>query len=74
MNDTSEHNTLQISDIMLSHPQIKSFDELVELVKNAARAGAVNLVFDLKPEYLNTPRNWQDQLEAAFCSVIGDGR
>ncbi len=74
MNDTPDNTTLQISDLMLSHPHVTSFDELVELVKTAARAGAVNLVFDLKPEYFNTPRNWQDQLEAAFCSVIGDGR
>ena len=74
MNDTPDHTTLQISDLILSHPHVQSFDELVELVKTAARAGAVNLVFDLKPEYINTPRNWQDKLEAAFCSVIGDGR
>ena len=74
MNDTPDNTTLQISDLMLSHPQVRSFDGLVELVKTAARAGAVNLVFDLKPEYTDTPRNWQDQLEMAFCSVIGDGR
>jgi hypothetical protein len=74
MNDTPDNTTLQISDLIIGHPQVRSFDELKELVKTAARAGAVNLVFDLKPEYTDTPRNWQDQLEAAFCSVIGDGR
>lgn len=69
-----ENTTIQISDLIIAHPDVTSFAGLEELVKVAARAGAVNLSFDLKPEYTDTPRNWRDRLEIAFCSVIGDGR
>lgn len=67
MDDT----TVQISDLMISHPNVTSFEGLKDLVKQAARAGAVNLSFDLKPEYQDTPRDWQTQLEIAFTSVPG---
>lgn len=66
-----DNTTVQISDLMISHPDVTSFDSLKELVKKAARAGAVNLSFDLKPEYQDTPRDWRDQLEIAFTSVPG---
>lgn len=69
-----EDTTVQISDLVINHPEVRSFAGLLELVKVAARAGAVNLSFDLKPEFTDTPRNWQDQLEIAFTSVVGDGR
>jgi hypothetical protein len=69
-----EHTTVQISDLIIGHPDVRSFTGLEDLVKAAARAGVVNLSFDLKPEYTDTPRNWQDRLEIAFTSVVGDGR
>ncbi len=65
---------LQISDIIIAHPEVTSFSQLEELGKEAARQGAIHLSFDLKPEYPDTPRNWQDRLETAFLSVIGSGR
>ncbi|MBJ7534258.1 sulfur relay protein DsrC [Rhodomicrobium vannielii ATCC 17100] len=65
---------IQISDIIIAHPEINSFEELESLVQEAARQGAIHLAFDLKPEYPDTPRNWQDRLEAAFLSIIGSGR
>ena len=65
---------VQISDIIIAHPEISTFSGLEELVKEAARQGAIHLSFDLKPEYPDTPRNWQDRLEAAFLSIIGAGR
>ena len=65
---------LLISDMIIAHPEVSSFRELEKLVKEAARRGTIHLSFDLKPEYSDTPRNWQDRLEAAFLSVIGSGR
>lgn len=64
---------LQISDMIITHPEITSFSQLEELVKEAARAGTIHLSFDLKPEYPDTPRNWQDRLETAFLSIVGSG-
>lgn len=69
-----ENSTIQISDLIISHPEISSFKDLEELVRKAARAGAINLSFDLKPDYQDTPRAWQDRLEAVFTSVVPEIR
>ena len=61
---------VQISDLIIAHPEITSFEQLEELVKEAARRGEIHLSFDLKPEYQDTPRKWQDRLETAFTSII----
>ena len=59
----------------LSHtPSSPPSTELEELVKEAARQGEIHLSFDLKPEYQDTPRKWQDRLETAFTSIIPRGR
>ncbi len=63
-----------ISDMIIAHPEVTSFSGLEELVKEAAREGAIHLNFDLKPEYPDTPRNWHDRLETAFLSIVGSGR
>ena len=65
---------VQISEMIISFPEVSSFSGLEELVKEAARQGAIHLSFDLKPEYPDTPRNWQHRLETAFLSIIGSGR
>ncbi len=65
---------VQISELIIAHPEITSFGELEELVKEAARQGTIQLSFDLKPEYPDTPRKWQDRLEIAFTSIIPSGR
>ncbi len=65
---------VQISELIIAHPEITSFEELEGLVKEAARQGTIHLSFDLKPEYPDTPRKWQDRLETAFTSVIPSGR
>ncbi|MCC2114029.1 MAG: sulfur relay protein DsrC [Hyphomicrobiales bacterium] len=55
-----------LSDLIISHPDVQSFDELVELVVAAAREGERFIAFDVKPDYRDTPRNWEMKLEAAF--------
>jgi hypothetical protein len=65
---------LLISGIFIARHGVTSFSELEELVKEAARQGAIHLNFDLEPEYPDTPRNGQDRLEAAFLSIVGSGR
>lgn len=65
---------LLISDMVIAHPELTSFSGLEDLVKEAARQGAIHLNFDLKPEYPDTPRYWQDRLETAFLSIVGGGR
>jgi len=63
-----------LSDLIIQHPEVSSFDELLELVVRTAKAGEIFLEYDVKPDYRDTPRNWRDQLEAAFMGVIGSDK
>ena len=69
----NEKTMLLISDMIIAHPEVTSFAGLEEFVKAAARQGAIQLSFDLTPEYADTPRNWRDRLETAFLSIVGNG-
>lgn len=60
--------TIQIllSDIIIQHPEIDSFEELLAAVRHIASDDMLFLEFDVKPDYRDTPRDWQWQLEGAF--------
>ncbi len=60
---------IQISDLIIAHPEITSFVELEELMKDAARQGTIHLTFDLKPEYPDAPRNWQTGWKPRSCRL-----
>jgi len=60
---------VQISDLIIAHPEITSCDELGKLVAEAARGGAIHLYFDVKPEFPDTPRGWEKRLELAFYAA-----
>lgn len=57
---------INLSQIVIEHPEIRSFRELVSFVEQEARHGTIHLQFDVKPDYPDTPRNWEFQLEGAF--------
>jgi len=56
-----------ISDIIIQHPEINSFDELLAAVRHITSDDMLFLEFDIKPDYRDTPRDWQWQLEGAFA-------
>ena len=58
---------VKISDIMIRHPEVTSFVGLLETCRGITSDNVLFLNFDLKPDYRDTPRNWQWQLEAAFA-------
>ena len=60
---------LNLSDIIIQNPQINSFEELKELMKEYASGEVVLLNFDIKPDFRDTPKNWQWQLEGAFMQT-----
>lgn len=64
----------KLSDLIISYPDVDSFADLTELVRHAAGAGYMHLEFDIKPDYRDTPRNWQWVLETAFARGLGNGR
>ncbi len=56
-----------LSEIIIQHPEVNSFNELMAAVrKHASADGEVFLNVDIKPDYRDTPRDWQWRLEAAF--------
>jgi hypothetical protein len=56
----------QLSDLIIGHPEVTTFNELIELVQHAGESGEMFLQFDVKPDFRDTPRNWQWVLESAF--------
>jgi hypothetical protein len=57
---------IMISDIIIQHPEINSFQALLEAVRNITSNDMLFLSFDVKPDYRDTPRDWEWQLEGAF--------
>jgi hypothetical protein len=57
---------VMISDIIIQHPEINSFQELLDAVRNITSNDMLFLSFDVKPDYRDTPRDWEWQLEGAF--------
>jgi hypothetical protein len=61
---------LKLSDILVAHKEVESFDELIPIIQDIARSGERFFRIDLKPPYPDTPENWEDRLEAAFSGLI----
>mgnify|MGYP001826461433 FL=1 len=61
---------LKLSDILVAHKEVESFDELVPIIQEVARGGERFFRIDLKPPYPDTPEDWEDRLEAAFSGLI----
>lgn len=57
---------IKVSDLMIGHPDVRSFEDLKRLVSASARSGYRFLQFDVKPEFVDTPRNWDLILETVF--------
>ena len=61
---------LKLSDILISHKEVESFQELIPLIEEVARSGERFFRMDVKPPYHDTPTDWEDRLEAAFSGRI----
>lgn len=61
---------LYLSQILISHQELQSFDELIPVVQEHARGGERFMRMDVKPPYADTPEDWEDRLEAAFSARI----
>ena len=67
MTDSSSGDGLiKVSDLIIEHPGVTSFKDLERLVIGAAKSGYRFLQFDVKPDFVDTPRNWDLRLEALF--------
>jgi len=59
---------LYLSEILLQHHDIETFEQLCELVTRRAQ-GEIHFKIDVKPTYPDTPANWEDRLEGAFVGI-----
>ncbi len=56
---------LLLSDVLIQSPEIESFEQLLEVIK-IRRQGEMFFRIDVKPQFADTPENWEDRLEAEF--------
>ena len=56
----------RVSELLIANPKMRSFEELETAVVEAARSGEIHLYMDIKPEFPDTPRNWERDLEIVF--------
>jgi hypothetical protein len=56
---------LYLSEIMMQHPEADSFEKLLDVVKERAKT-EIFFRIDVKPQFADTPDNWEDRLEATF--------
>jgi hypothetical protein len=61
---------LKLSDILVEHKEVESFEELLPLIQAVARQGERFFRMDVKPPYPDTPENWEDRLEGAFSGLV----
>lgn len=61
---------LMLSEILIEHKEIESFEELVPVIQEHAKRGEMFFRMDVKPPFPDTPDNWEDQLEAAFSGRL----
>lgn len=56
----------KLSDFIITNPQVVNFEELKQVIAQAATNGVMQIEMDIKPDYRNTPRNWAWVLEDVF--------
>jgi len=58
---------LYLSEMLIQHHELQSFDELVGLLEKTKQESNERFFrIDVKPPFFDTPENWEDRLEAAF--------
>lgn len=60
---------LCLSDVLLAHHELESFEGLVAVIAERARSERF-LRMDLRPPFFDTPENWEDVLESTFTGVV----
>lgn len=61
---------LYLSEILIQNHDVDSFDKLLKVVEEKAKtSGEIFFDMDVKPQFADTPDNWEDRLEGAFAGV-----
>ena len=56
---------LYVSEVLMQNPDVDSFERLVEVIRERSKTEMFFRI-DVKPQFDDTPENWEDRLEAAF--------
>jgi hypothetical protein len=56
---------LYLSEVLLQSPELETFEQLLVVVKERSKS-EMFFKIDVKPQYADTPEDWEDRLEAAF--------
>ena len=56
---------LYLSEVLIQSPDLESFSQLIDLVKKRSKSEMFFRI-DVKPQFPDTPEDWEDRLEAAF--------
>ena len=59
---------IYLSELLIQNPQFETFEELLQLI-DKVKEGEVHLKVDIKPNYPDTPSNWEDKIEGAFAGI-----
>jgi len=60
---------LYLSEVLMEGHDMESFKELRQAVSDKGKAGEMFFRIDVKPPFMDTPDNWEEQLEASFTSI-----
>ncbi len=55
-----------LSTFIIQNPEICSFKELMAAIGKNPGEGKTMLQIDIKPDFADTPRNWETEVEMAF--------
>jgi hypothetical protein len=59
-------NMTRLSDFIVRNPDVMTFADLLVVIGEHGKAGATMLQVDIKPDFADTPRNWETMVENAF--------
>ena len=59
---------IYLSELLIQNPGFESFEELLQLIESK-KEGEIHLKIDIKPNYPDTPSNWEDKIEGAFAGI-----
>ncbi len=59
-----------LSEILIEEYQLMSFSDLKAAVRQRAVAGERFFKIDIKPQFADTPTNWESVLESIFTARI----
>jgi len=60
---------LWLSEILMQHHDLQSFEELKVKLSERARQDEIFFRMDVRPQFQYTPEDWEDILESVFTTA-----